>query len=396
MKSGKGKRESSSHFTSARAMSDLKRKADTYRLQELPVETLEQMDAELSERQKELLELGVEAEQRLDGQLRAGRGLIIGELRGQIRRIAKEHRELGQERAQIYEARQHRILEDRLIRVLGSKKRVKLLEWFIVTLIIGVVGLLIYDLAHPELSTETRVLISAIDVGACLIFLAEFFFRHHFAESKRWFWRRHWIDFVTSIPLPHIPHAQLARFGRLARIARLTRLMRLARLLRVLRVIFFFWRGMDKLQDVLDVKLMKRSLVITVVILIIGAALIWIAEADGTNIEGVDTFGESVWWSFTTVVTGGFGDIHNPATLAGRLVTVILIIAGMIVVGIFIATLTSVLVGDESELLLANQKAIKHRLDRVSLILEAIAEEKGIDIPPDTELEPPTDSRNSP
>lgn len=172
--------------------------------------------------------------------------------------------------------------------------------------------------------------------------------------------------------------------------------MRLTRLLRVLRVIFFFWRGMDKLQDVLDVKLMKRSLSITVMILIIGAALIWVAEAGAPDVAGVDTFGESVWWSFTTVVTGGFGDIHSPTTLPGRLVTVILIIAGMIVVGIFIATLTSVLVGDESELLLANQKKIKERLDRVSLMLEAIAEHNGIDIPPEAELEPTEDTRNTP
>ena len=375
-------------MASDRQMRYVKRKVDRYQLQELPVETLVRMDAELADRQAELVACASELEEKIDRGLKDGRGLIIAELRSKVRRYVKEHREIGQERSKIHDARQQRILEDRMIRVLGSKKRVQMLEWFIITLILGVVGMLIYDLAHPDLPTRTRVIIGAIDVAACLVFLAEFFFRHHHAESKRWFWRRHWIDFFTSIPLPHIPQAQLARFGRLARVARLTRVMRLARLLRVLRVVFFFWRGMDKLQDVLDVRLMKKSLLITVVILILGAALIWVSEAGMANTDGVESFGESIWWSFTTVVTGGFGDIHNPQTLAGRIVTVVLIIVGMIVVGIFIATLTSVLVGDESELLISNQKALARDVERLTVIVEQLAEREGVELPPqEDELE---------
>ncbi|MEO0867983.1 MAG: potassium channel family protein, partial [Cyanobacteria bacterium J06642_11] len=58
----------------------------------------------------------------------------------------------------------------------------------------------------------------------------------------------------------------------------------------------------------------------------------------------------SLWWSFTTVVTGGFADIHNPETMAGKVLTVILVILGMVLVGIFTATLTTVMVGDEDDM----------------------------------------------
>jgi voltage-gated potassium channel len=58
----------------------------------------------------------------------------------------------------------------------------------------------------------------------------------------------------------------------------------------------------------------------------------------------------SLWWSFTTVVTGGFADIHNPETMAGKVLTVVLVILGMVLVGIFTATLTSVMVGDEDDM----------------------------------------------
>ena len=42
------------------------------------------------------------------------------------------------------------------------------------------------------------------------------------------------------------------------------------------------------------------------------------------------------------MVTGGFGDIHNPLSSGGRLLTVLLVIAGMVLIGVFTATLTSI------------------------------------------------------
>ena len=76
-----------------------------------------------------------------------------------------------------------------------------------------------------------------------------------------------------------------------------------------------------------------------------------------------------MWWSFTTVVTGGFGDIHIPITIVGRILTVVLIITGMILVGVFTATLTSLYVGEESEELQRYQEDMNARLDRIEVII---------------------------
>ena len=46
---------------------------------------------------------------------------------------------------------------------------------------------------------------------------------------------------------------------------------RLARFLRLIRIVFFFWRGLDQLQRVLDVRLMKRSLILCLVVVLLGA-----------------------------------------------------------------------------------------------------------------------------
>ena len=63
--------------------------------------------------------------------------------------------------------------------------------------------------------------------------------------------------------------------------------------------------------------------------------------------DGDGTFLESLWWSFTTLVTGGFADIHNPMTFGGKILTVMLVVGGMVLVGVFTATLTSVLVRED-------------------------------------------------
>ena len=342
-------------------LQDIKREVEKIRLQDLPQETLRQMDQELTLDQEHLRLEADAIRRQLQDELERGHGSGISEHKKEIRHLARQHDELNGERAKVFDALQHRILEDRMIRFLGSKLRVMALELFIMGLIFFVLGLLVWDLSDPSLSLETRQLFSFIDLGACVIFMAEFFLKHRFADSKRWYWRRHWIDFITSI---WIPNFEALRIGRLARVARIARLARAARLLRLLRAVFFFWRGMDKLQDVFDVKMMKRSVLLTVIFLLLGAGVIYAVEG-GAGHEGVESFGESLWWSFTTVVTGGFGDIRNPTTLTGKILTVLLIIAGMVVVGIFTATLTSVLVGDESEALERMQKGLGSKLDEL-------------------------------
>ena len=220
-----------------------------------------------------------------------------------------------------------------------------------------------YDFSVPNLSTETKILFFWLDTGCCVIFLFNFFFELWLADSKRWYWRSHIIDFVTSIP---IPSTEVLRVGRAVRLTRLTRIFRFARIIRFIRLVrvlkflrmfFFIWRGLDHLAEIFDVKLMMKSLIYCLLVLIAGAVIIYYIEGDSGE-AGVSNIPESIWWSFTTVVTGGFGDIYNPQTTIGRFLTTALIIAGMILVGVFTATLTTIMVDDSEEI-----KGLKHEID---------------------------------
>ena len=283
--------------------------------------------------------------EKIDNCLKNNDGDGAIELKSSGNKLLSRYNDLKETKEQTWRALQEKILKNRLLEKFGSPVLVTIKETIIMALIIFVLYLLFYDLTHPELSLETKRLFYYLDTAACIIFLLNFFYELRLADSKKWYWKSHVIDFVTSIPLPDL---QLLRAGRLARLARVARLARLSRVLRLLRIIFFFWRGMDQLAEVLDVKLMKKSLFYATIVLVIGGFIIYYAE----DLQpGVDSVTESIWWSFTTVVTGGFGDIHNPESFSGRILTVILIIAGMILVGIFTATLTSILVADDSELI---------------------------------------------
>ena len=198
----------------------------------------------------------------------------------------------------------------------------------------------------PHFAVGKLWLFWIIDVICCTIFMINFFFEHTLAASKKWYWKRNWIDFITSIPLP--PVQVIAASGQLefVRLGRLLRAMRILRALRVFRVAMFFWRGMDHLSSTLDVRLLKRSLLYGLLSLVFGACIFMGLE----RMESGSGFWASLWWSFTTLVTGGYADIHNPQTASGKILTVFLVITGMALVGVFTATLTSILVNDEDSL----------------------------------------------
>ena len=319
-------------------------------LSNLPQHILQRMLTDVEESQRTHLESAQELEVQLHRDLVRGDPSSLRRIRSNIRHLGRESELLERQRVRIYNALQQRTVDDGMAARLGNKRRADIFEWFIMGLIIFVLGLLAYDMNASHLDPGVATTIFYIDIGCCVIFLGDFFLRLSCASSKTWFWRNNWIDFVTSIPLPS---AQIIRYGRAFRLIRLVRLLRLLRALRVLMKLF---HGMEKLGDVLDMNMMKKSLKWLVVIMFLGAAVIYFSERHVTG--KVDSAGQSLWWSFTTVVTGGFADIHNPSTGSGRVLTVFLIIAGMIVVGVFTATLTSLYMADETEAMELRQDAM--------------------------------------
>lgn len=337
----------------------------TRRLVDLPAERLKRMHARLDDEQRALVERLETIREDVDQALDAADYLGYDDGRTKATDTLRQLDRLRDARRQIGDAWCERVFADRLLAALGSPLRSRIYDAVMVGLIVLVVALLGIELA-VGVDPRTAFWFDLVDVGACILFIGDFFWRMQLAPDKSWYWRHYWLDLVTSIPFPTSP----LRAGRLVR---LTRLLRLVRLLRAVRILFLFWRGLDPLFTALDVQVLRRSFAGLVAVLVIGAFGIWWLEGGLVADPSVGSVGQSAWWSFTTVVTGGFGDLHNPTTLAGRILTALLVIAGIVVVGVFTATLTSVLVREEetTAAVLALDQRLDERLNGLQAAIEA-------------------------
>lgn len=317
-------------------------------LRTLPEETIQSMIGDIESDQRELVAKAQEMERHVHQEIVHGRSHILKKLRKSIRILNRRYEQLQEEKEEFIHVIQQQRLQANLEKLIGVRLSL-LLERTVLTLVVLVLVLLFYDFSVER--APDHVLHSwnvfYIDMACCVVFLGDFFLRLACADDKWWFWKHHWIDFVTSIP---IPPADSGRFLRLGRATRILRFIRVLRVLRLFRAMYFFWRGMEKLSDLFDIKMMKRSVRWAITVIFFGALAIMKVEGEQEGIQnGVEFFSHSLWWSFTTVVTGGFGDIYNPTTFWGQIITGMLVITGMILIGVFTANLTTLYIGEETD-----------------------------------------------
>ena len=341
-------------------------RVEKIRLIKLPSEILGEMHEDIVNEQDALKSKLIKLEVELHRNLIKGNASFYEDARKDCRKYAKMYEDFEDYRKNIYDARQQKIVREGVTKYLGSETYANVVEGTVMVMIVVILSIMSYDMIYLDSIADAglKMQIFWLDTGFCMVFLSEFFLRYKHAENKRWFVRNNWIDLVTSIP---IPDGGALRYGRSLR---LMRVLRIARLLRVIRIIFFFWKGFDKLTEVMDVKLMKKSFKGVIVVIVVGAYIMMVQE--GERDASIGTFAQSVWWSFTTVVTGGFGDIYNPATGSGRVLTVFLIITGMILAGVFTATLTTLMTGEENEEFNIMQQNLDDRLMKLEKIQKKI------------------------
>lgn len=314
-----------------------------------PIWVMERMIHDLEHQRQNILEELESLEQQVEKEFTIGDIDAVETIKTQVSKLKKRDQELEEEFQRLFNYRQTNILKERITVRLGGKFGYQLKEILITVLVIFVLTLMIYENLNPDLSDEMLKLFFWIDASCCLIFLIDFFFELSLADSKGWYWKMHFIDFITSIPVHQARTLRIFRGMRVIRLLRLARFLRFLRFLRLLRVLLFFWRGLDHLVQMFNVRLMKKSLIYVCISLIVGAVAFQFFEGAEAALDK-ESVVTSLWWSFTTVVTGGFADIHDPVTMGGKILTVVLVIVGMVIVSIFTATLTTVMVGEEDDI----------------------------------------------
>lgn len=71
--------------------------------------------------------------------------------------------------------------------------------------------------------------------------------------------------------------------------------------------------------------------VLSAVVVLAGGTAVWWIESDRPG-STFRSWGDGVWWALTTMTTVGYGD-HVPGTTSGRVVAMLIMVAGVAVLG---------------------------------------------------------------
>jgi voltage-gated potassium channel len=207
-------------------------------------------------------------------------------------------------------------------------------------LVLTVMSLIIMALLILPLPEAVHQILNVYDNLICIVFLADFALNWTRAERKRDYFigQRGWLDLLGSIPSLGLFSSSAGKLVALFRLARLSRLTRIVRLM----------RGQAGKELVLDV-LRNRgqyaafiTILAALIVLVTSSVLVLEFEvsAPGANIT---TGGDALWWAVVTITTVGYGDKY-PITTLGRLTGVMVMFAGVGIIGALASILASVLV----------------------------------------------------
>jgi voltage-gated potassium channel len=189
-----------------------------------------------------------------------------------------------------------------------------------------------------DLSAGWAAVCSALMSGTWLLFVIDYVARLYLAERRvHWFFR-HLHEFVVVV-LPAI---------------RPLRLLRLVAMVTVMqRAIGGAIRG----------KVLIYTISTSSLLLYVASLAMYEAERNHPD-STVNSFGEALWWSMTTVTTVGYGD-YSPVTTTGRLIAAALMIGGISLIGVVTATIASWIVEQVSEEDKAKQAATAHQIEEL-------------------------------
>ncbi len=240
-----------------------------------------------------------------------------------------------------------------------SRRRQEALERFeratelpLLILALAMVPLLLIPLL-ADLGEAVEDAVLAADWFIWAAFVVEYVVRLILSE-KRWrFVRQHWPNLLIIL----LPFLRPLRVVRSARALRLLRLGRLAA---------FLGKATRDGRRLLVRHGLHYALLVTLVVMVAAAGLVQAVEEGGGG--AIDSFGDALWWSVTTVTTVGYGDMF-PVTPAGRGIAAALMVAGIALFGVLTANIAAFFMEHQDG---NPDDPIEARLDEILLRLEAM------------------------
>ncbi|CAA9563788.1 Potassium voltage-gated channel subfamily KQT; possible potassium channel, VIC family [uncultured Synechococcales cyanobacterium] len=199
-------------------------------------------------------------------------------------------------------------------------------------LVLGFVWLVLLVI---ELIWGLTPLFEVVATAIWIIFILNFILEFTLAPDKVTYLKRNWLT-VISLVLPAL---------RVLRIARVLRLLRATRGLRLVRIISSLNRGMRTLRASLGRRGFGYIVVLTLVVVLVGAAGMYAFESDTP--DGLNDYGTALWWTAMLITT--LGSEYWPQTPEGRVLCFILALYAFAVFGYLTAAIATFFIGRDAE-----------------------------------------------
>ncbi|UJF16594.1 potassium channel family protein [Jeotgalibaca sp. MA1X17-3] len=167
-----------------------------------------------------------------------------------------------------------------------------------------------------------------IDLSVLMVFIMDYLVRLILSTNKKQFFKNNIFDLIAIIPF-----SSMFRIFRAFRILKITKVFKMAKLVKGFALL-------GKIKRKLNLFIHTNGFIYTIYIststILLGTVAIYFLEFKQLG----RTFGDSLWWSFVTATTVGYGDI-TPESVSGRLIAVILMIVGIGFVGMLTGTIAT-------------------------------------------------------
>ena len=161
---------------------------------------------------------------------------------------------------------------------------------------------------------EVVKILDLFDLISCVIFLIDWFGRLHYADKKLKYALINSLDLIASIPLmflfDYFKEYEFIRFIQFIKVIKIIG--------GVSRIVYYI-----KTDQIYSFKLLYSLFFITIII----SAPILILEVE-RGIGNIKTAEQSLWWTYCTFTTIGYGDFF-PSTTAGRAIAVLVSLGGI-------------------------------------------------------------------